>query len=105
VFVTNGISALTGSSQHALGVSEHEREAVSIYPNPSRGIVNISGVQEHSTIIVYTGKGQVLRTISIGTAYAGNNVITLDLSAYAGGMVYFRITSPESTEVRKVILK
>ena len=104
-FVTHGISKILDAEFNALSVLETSSEEINIYPNPSFGQVNISGVKKASTIEIYTSGGQVLQTITLGSNHTGSNVLAVDLSAYPSGIIYFRITGTDKVEVKKVILK
>jgi hypothetical protein len=105
VFVSNGISKILDATMNALSVTEISANAISLYPNPTMGTVNISGLESGSTIEVYTSGGQVLETISVTPGQSGPGILSVDLSAYPAGIIYFRITGRDKVEVRKVILK
>ena len=105
VFVTNGVSRIIDAELNALSIVETNFGEISLYPNPTSGSVNISGVKNNSTIEIYTSKGQILETITCDNSQSPTGIISIDLSAYPGGIIYFRITCLEKVEVRKVVLK
>jgi hypothetical protein len=105
IFVTNGISRLLDAEINTLSVSETVAREINIYPNPTIGQVNISGVKNGSIIEIYTSDGQVLETINVGPNHQVSNIISVDLSAYPGGIIYFRITGLDKVDVQKVILQ
>ncbi|MGB1295745.1 MAG: T9SS type A sorting domain-containing protein, partial [Flavobacteriales bacterium] len=71
------------------GTNELEAGAVSIYPNPSNGLVNVSVVEsiENYSVEVYTPNGQKVFTNNFS-----NENAKLDLSAYADGIYYVTVT-------------
>jgi hypothetical protein len=103
VFVSNGLSRILDGEMNATSVIETSTNTINLYPNPTKGVVNISGIGEASSIDIYTTGGQVLETIEAGGNDA--NILSIDLSTYPGGIIYFRITTKDNVEIRKVILK
>ena len=105
IFVSNGISRVLDAQLNATSILETSTGQINLYPNPTNADVNISGVKRGSIIDIYTSGGQVLESINVGTNDQNTNILTVDLSAYPGGVIYFRITTKDKVEVRKVILK
>ncbi len=81
-----------------LGVSANEEIAanISIYPNPTTGIVNINNV-EGATIEVLNLMGQVVKTIE--NASAINNI---DLSNNANGTYFVRVVKGNEVSTTKI---
>ena len=81
-----------------VAVDEMETEGLSVYPNPTQGVVLVvaEGLRE---IEVYSVTGQQLlhRQTNMETA-------SIDLSSHGPGIYYLRAQTDKGTFVRKVIL-
>jgi len=81
-------------------IDEQKKVSVSVYPNPTDGLIKVEGVQSMSGLLVYNSLGQLIKEISVD----GSNV-DVDLSAYANGLyfvtVHFVDGSKEITKVYK----
>ena len=69
---------------------------VSVYPNPTYGIVNIKAEGMQRVTVVNT-MGQVLMTREIN-----QDEYTLDLSAFGNGMFMVNVTTSQGTIVKKI---
>ena len=105
VFVTNGVSRIIDTEMSTTAIVGTNFGEINIFPNPTKGSVNISGVKNNSTIEIYTSGGQVLETITCNNNPGTVEILSIDLSTYPGGIIYFRVTSLEKVEVHKVILR
>ncbi|MBI3141742.1 MAG: T9SS type A sorting domain-containing protein [Bacteroidetes bacterium] len=64
-----------------------DMHSMQVYPNPSKGLVNVAVDFEHGNCNLLDGTGQLLRQFQVsGTQYS------LDLSTYASGIYYLRVT-------------
>ena len=87
--------------------SEVEKEIVTydLYPNPSRGIINIDLSQDQgtkeSTISIVNAQGQVMRE----EVLRNSNSIILDLHHLPSGAYWVHLKSGQATEVKKLILQ
>jgi hypothetical protein len=97
--VALGIRLLVGD-QWGVGLDEATLEGVSVYPNPSEGIVNVSVINnEGVSITVYDMMGQVVLTkISEGTT-------SIDLSANGTGMYLVKVSNNNGSIVERVVIK
>ncbi len=68
---------------------------VSIYPNPTTGIVNITNA-ENATINVYNQVGSLVKTAT--------NVNSIDLSNVANGTYIVKVTTNTNTIVKNIVL-
>lgn len=94
-----GIRLLMGSDWGA-GIEENALEGVSIYPNPSQGIVNVSNNNNASNaIVVYDMLGQVILTKEANTA------TTLDLSGNGTGVYLVEVSNNNGSMVERVVIK
>jgi hypothetical protein len=82
-----------------LGVSSFVKPTVTIYPNPSKGTLNISSDIQINSIIIYNTLGQVVLTKSLTP-----NETSIDVSSLSKG-VYVLSTQIENEIVRKQFIK
>lgn len=64
---------------------------ISFYPNPTSGIILISGVK-NGTIIVYNSLGQIIKKIK--------NINTIDLSAYNCGLYFIQVINEKGVLIK-----
>ncbi len=97
--VAIGIRLLVGD-QWGVGVDEATLEGISIFPNPSEGIVNVSVEKNEAvTITVYDMLGQeVMTKIADGTT-------AIDLSAKGTGMYMVKVSNNNGSVVERVVIK
>ncbi len=104
-FASNGISRIIKASSGATAITmPGENPAISIYPNPSSGQVSISGLNKASRVEVHNSDGQLLRTADKNN-FDGNQMMKIDLSGCAAGIVYLRIVNDNQVINRKLILR
>ena len=69
---------------------------IKMYPNPSKGIVNIKGI---------TGKSQITVTNLLGeTVMYVENTNVVNLSSFANGIYFIKINSDNNIVTEKIIL-
>ncbi len=90
-----------GFDQSEVGISESEMKSndVSIFPNPSNGIFNVTAKAVNMNIEVVDILGNVVKTMSVS-----NDRAQLDLSNQNTGVYFIRVTANEVTSAHKVIL-
>jgi hypothetical protein len=81
----------------ATGLNENKANDVSMYPNPSSGIIRIYGAT-HSTITIYSGNGLLCRTINDFTGPS------LNLSDLPKGVYLLNIQKENNTVIRKKVV-
>ena len=74
-------------------------DAISIFPNPTSGIVNINAVEVSSSVEVFNVIGEKVYS---NTLVKGNN--TLDLSSLANGAYFVKLNSNGAITTKKVVL-
>jgi hypothetical protein len=74
-------------------------DAISIFPNPTTGILNITSVEANSSIEIINIIGEKVYT---NTLVKGNNVV--DLSSLANGSYFLKLNSNNTTTTKKVVL-
>ena len=83
----------------AVGIEEVVNGNVVLYPNPASTMVTIRGIEGESTVTVVDLNG---REVYKNTA---NSDLTIDLTGYAKGAYFVRITGESTTAIRKLIVK
>jgi hypothetical protein len=78
------------------GVHELQANGYKMFPNPTRGIVNFSGLSGNSQITVTNVYGETLM-------YAENTNI-IDLSGFANGFYFVNIKSNDTVVTEKIVL-
>lgn len=95
----SGVRLLMGSDWGA-GIDENALEGVSIYPNPSEGIINVTNVNGTSnTIEVHNMLGQEILT-KVASAST-----TVDLSANGTGVYLVKVSNENGSIVERVVIK
>ena len=85
-----------------VGLSENDLSAITIYPNPSSDILNIdlsSANEEVQSIFLVDITGKLIQTIDVYE----NALLKLNLSSFASGLYYIKISSATNTVVRQVV--
>ncbi|MCH2229326.1 MAG: T9SS type A sorting domain-containing protein [Crocinitomicaceae bacterium] len=93
-----GIRLLTGNG--VIGLDENTLEGVSVYPNPSEGMLNISNENNTTnTITVYNMVGKVVlsRTANAST--------TINLAAQGTGVYMVEVANENGSFVERVVIK
>ncbi len=72
--------------------------SLSVYPNPSNGLVNISGQYEIKSVQLYDIQGRLLQTQVTSATQA-----TLDISNQASGVYFVKITTEAGSKVERII--
>ncbi len=74
-------------------------DAISIFPNPTSGILNINAIEANSSVDVYNLIGEKVYTNSL---VKGNNVV--DLSGLSNGAYFVKLNSNNQITTKKVVL-
>lgn len=91
-----GIRLLMGS----LGLDENALEGVSVYPNPSTGLVNVSNENNlENTIVVTDLAGRVVYTANV------NSSTSFDLSTVGTGVYVVAVSNDNGKLVERVVIK
>lgn len=94
-----GIRLLTGD-QWGVGLNEETLAGISVYPNPSTGIVNISNdMNAANTITVHDLSGRVVLTKTADQA------TTIDLSTVGTGVYTVTVSNELGSMVERVVIK
>jgi len=77
------------------------------YPNPfnpSTTVVFTLPNTGYAELGIYNIKGELVKTMVKGVCQAGTQQLTFDGSAFASGMYYYRLTTPNQSIAKKMIL-
>ena len=95
---------VTVSQDGVVGISEIQEGNLIIYPNPNNGIFSIS-TRDRSiatlTVTITDMQGKEVKTI----VCKGKDIYPVDLSGQAKGSYLLRVTTGESTFVRKIVVE
>jgi hypothetical protein len=80
-----------------IGINENPEQSVSVYPNPTRGLIYILNAYG-SKVSVYSADGSTLQTVD---HLAGNS---LDLTGYTQGVYFIVIEKPDHSVIRKKVV-
>ena len=85
------------------GEIENVKESISIFPNPSKGIFNISleGVKGDIQIMVFDLRGKEYSNFEL----SGSASTQLDLTDLPAGVYFISISGKDFSEVRKIVIK
>ena len=99
MFKTNGMSMITNLKVGATSINENELSSINLFPNPSNGIFNISGLESNVKMIVTNAQGQEISHEII----SGNT--QLDLSSQPKGIYFIKFINEESLRIDMVVVK
>ncbi len=85
------------------GIDDIDANAIALYPNPATTTVTISGISGQATVSIVDMNGREVHTQAI--KHSSNQTITLDLTGYAQGAYFVRITGERINAIRKLIVK
>ena len=92
---------INANGQNILEISEtHLFEQTSIYPNPNRGIFNISTNISELQVDIFSAIGK-----KITSKIINRNEEKIDLGNQASGIYFIKLTSNKNIELRKIIIK
>jgi len=85
------------------GTNENKDKAISIYPNPSNGIFNISieGIIGDIQIKVFDLRGKEYSNFEL----SGSTSTQLDLTDLAAGVYFIRFSGKDFSEIRKIVIQ
>ena len=88
----------TISGTKLTGISSAEENVISIYPNPTNGLLNIEGADKVSSIILFNDLGQ---QVLAKNNSAGDKMLTIDLSNLPSGIYLVHLRDAEFNVVIK----
>ncbi len=100
-FKNEGISAITSFKISATGINGSLESTISIYPNPSNGIVEISGIEKFEQIEIFNSNGKNVKFVSTENV----DYLKLNLAGLPPGVYQVKFMGKNSTVVKKWIRK
>ena len=74
-----------------------ESSTFSLYPNPSSGVIHLSGIPAGSVISIYNAQGKLI------TQQISTTITSFDISAYSSGIYYCIAQSNNKVITQKII--
>jgi hypothetical protein len=84
--------------QNDVGVNRYEKDALNIYPNPTKETVNITGSNIYS-VTIYSALGKEVARRNVN----GENLVTLDISDLPCGLYIFVVSANNHLTHKKVV--
>ena len=85
----------------SLGIEDNTFDKVAIYPNPTKGEVNISNIKVEKAT-VYNSLGQLVRTFILDSSNSNN---TINLSGLPKGVYYIYLINQDAASAKKIIVE
>ncbi len=98
VYAIDGMSMISNLKVGSTDISESDFANVSIYPNPTSGVLSINGLNGNANVSVTNVHGQLI----FNAALVNNQ---LDMSNQPKGVYFIRIYNDDEMMIQKVILK
>ena len=84
-----------------LGIEDSNFEKVAVYPNPTKGEVNINNVSLDK-VTVYNSLGQLVKTVNLDSANTNN---TINLAGLSKGIYYIYLINQDAATAKKIIVE
>ena len=101
---TNGIGCISLPSAldvtiGSVGTDEKDQFGISIYPNPSTGIIFVTSSRPMSTLLLYTAGGELFLSKKLNTTQT-----LIDLSSCSKGIYYLKVIFDKGVVIKKVMI-
>ncbi len=100
-FENEGISVISSFKVSNVGINEALSSSINIHPNPSSGMVEISGIEKFNHIGIFNSGGEMIRTYNNNN----DNILKLNLNDLPPGIYQVKFTGVESSVIKKLIRK
>ncbi|HLA55724.1 MAG TPA: PKD domain-containing protein [Flavobacterium sp.] len=91
ILTTNGCESITACTPFSLlGTNHFDYNGIRLYPNPTTGILQLSGALTVNKVAIYNTLGMKVAN-------------TLDITSQASGLYFVEITTPDGSFIKKVI--
>ena len=93
-------AVLTTTNVVTSAITNYKNNSVSVYPNPTTGILNINLSDVHETeLVLYNITGQKIISKTIH-----DKVATIDLNGLSNGVYYLQVKNENGIDTKKIIL-
>jgi hypothetical protein len=99
LYELHGMSMIVELKVGSTSVFDAQLSAISVYPNPTNGLLNITGLDKEVEVTVTNIHGQVISHQTV------NENTTLDLSTQPGGVYFIKMMTEQSTRIEKIVLR
>ena len=101
LFATNGLSVVSDLTMSVTGINTQMLNGLSVYPNPSTGIFNISigNLDQDINYVIVNAKGQEIFEAKLLETQE------IDLSSAPKGIYFIKFISNEVLRIEKVVIK
>ena len=100
LFTENGLSAITSFKASTGILGNNLLSSLKVFPNPSDGLVNISGIIPGTILTITDLQGKVLIE-----KIADSDNTEFDLTDYQSGVYFIKISQNGTNIFRKIVLK
>ncbi|MBE0638258.1 MAG: right-handed parallel beta-helix repeat-containing protein [Bacteroidales bacterium] len=98
-FSSDGLSAVNHLQLHTVSVEGVDLEEITVYPNPTSGLLLVKGVHSATELDLMNPAGELIATYEI----SGNDFI--DLSGLPRGIYILKASGENSTTIHKIVLQ
>jgi len=101
-FASNGTSKIIDLKSEALGINPINESSISVYPNPARGVLNISnyGDQKIHNIEIFNSQGQNVYSSGFNT----NASTAINVSGLSKGLYFINLSTDNTVVVKKIMI-
>lgn len=100
-FYGEGLSAIKTFKMTSLGSYEALASIVSLYPNPTTGIIWAKGIKDFTKIEIYNSIGNCIKTF----VNQSDDNLEIDLSVHSSGVYHIKFIGKESSIIKRVVKK
>lgn len=101
LFSGNGLSIISSAAMDLTGIQSSKPEKLTVYPNPSTGIIHISSANPLTTAEweIFDALGQMLSSGEI------TGLTTIDLTSYPRGLYFIHLKNKTGLRTEKLIIQ
>jgi len=96
----NGKPVTVEFSKSALTIAEETSNFASIYPNPTKGLLNIVASQNSTVQIMNITGQQVLTQFDVNA----NEKTTIDMNEFSNGVYFVQISNGQFSKTERVVV-
>lgn len=98
--VSNWSAGVTFETTDGVGIDDVDNANITLFPNPATTSVTLTGIEGQAVVTIVDMNGR-----ESGTWTVENGEITIDLTGFAQGAYFVRITGEQQNAIRKLIVK